>query len=217
MNKFFFISVLTLGMVFSFNVDLRCQKSNSVLLFIRDGSGDLDYTLRSEVGVMKEILEQSGFTVVIATVSGKPLTTDSIEVIPDLNLSNVKVADYAGVILPCMHAGASLESIDPEAVLMIKQAVLENIPIAVQHAAIMILAETGLLKGKQYAYHEEVSAHDFPNFEGSVYQGRGVVKDGNIITSGICPYLGEMMGIDDGTEQLTRFLIAAINEINRYF
>jgi putative intracellular protease/amidase len=174
----------------------------------------LNYTLRAEVGVMKQILEQSGFTVVIATVSGDPLETDSITVTPDLKLSNVRVMDYSGFILPCMHAGASLEEVDPQAVLMVKQAVLENKPIAVQHASIMTLAKANVLHGKQYAYHAEVSVDDNQNFERSVYRGKGVIRDGNIITSGICPYLGMLWEIEDGTEQLTRLLIATINEID---
>jgi putative intracellular protease/amidase len=213
MNKLLLIYVLTIGIVFSLNDDLHCQSSNQVLLFIRDGSGDLNYTLKAEVSVMKKILEQAGFTVVIASVSGEPLVTDSINITPDLKLGDVRVNDYLGFILPCMHAGASLEKVNPQAVLMVKQAVLDNKPIAVQHASIMTLALAEVLQGKQYTYHAEVNVNDYPNFKGSDYKGRGVIRDGNIITSGICPYLGMLWGIEDGTEQLTRLLIATINEI----
>jgi hypothetical protein len=45
-----------------------------------------------------------------------------------------------------------------------------------------------------------------------VYSGTGVVKDGNIITSGVCPYLEKLYGFEDGTELLTESLIIAISE-----
>lgn len=212
MKHLLFISFMTLGVIFSFNSKLHSQGSNKVLLFIRDGSGDLNYTLTAEVGVMKQILEQSGFTVILATVSGKPLSTDSAHVTPDLKLSDVRVADYSGFILPCMHAGASLEKVNPQAVRMVKEAILADKPIAVQHASIMTLARAGVLQGKQYTYHAEVDVNDFPDFKGSVYRGTGVVRDGNIITSGICPYLGKLWGIEDGTEELARSLIDTISE-----
>lgn len=211
-NKLLLIYILTIGMAFSIINELHCQRSNKVLLFIRDGSGDLSYTLKAEVGVMRQILEQSGFTVVIATVSGDPLVTDSINVKADLKLNDVRVMDYAGFILPCMHAGASSEKVNPQAIQMVKQAVLNNKPIAVQHASIMTLAMAEVLQGKNYTYHTEVNVDDYPNFEGSIYRGKGVVRDGNIITSGICPYFGMLWGIEDGTVQLTRLLIATINE-----
>ena len=50
--------LLVLGAVFSTNSDLHSQQSNKVLLFIRDGSGDLEFTLKTEVAVMKEMHER---------------------------------------------------------------------------------------------------------------------------------------------------------------
>jgi len=188
------------------------MKPEKVLLFIRDGSGDLNYTLKEEVGVMKEILEEAGFTVVVATISGLPLSTDSVQIIPDLKLSDVEIIDYSGIILPCMHAGASMEEVDPLAVKLVKEANLSNIPIAVQHASIMTLAKAGILKGKQYTYHKEVEADEFAGFEGSKYCGTGVVRDGNIITSGVCPYLEKLYGLEDGTQKLILTLIDIVNE-----
>lgn len=210
--KHVLLLIVTLGMVFSSNYELHSQESDKVLLFIRDGSGDLNYTLTAEVGVMKQILEQSGFTVVIATVSGEPLSTDSVHITPDLRVCDVIVPEYSGFILPCMHAGASLENVNPHAFIMVREAVLADKPVAVQHASIMTLAISGLLLGKQYTYHAEIDANDFPDFKGSVYRGTGVVRDGNIIISGVCPYLGKLMGIEEGTEELTRSLMDAIRE-----
>jgi hypothetical protein len=47
-------------------------------------------------------------------------------------------------------------------------------------------------------------------FEGAIYGGPGVVQDGNIITSGICPYLERVYGMQGGVVQLTQTFIKAI-------
>ena len=204
--------LISMGVFFLVNSELQSQESKKVLLFIRDGSGDLDYTLKAEVGVMKQMLEESGLTVVVATVSGQPLITESVHITPDLKLIDVKIADYSGYILPCMHAGASSENVNPQAVKMVKEVILADKPIAVQHAAIIILAKAGVLQGINYTFHAEVDIIEYPEFKGGVYSGTGVVKDGNIITSGVCPYLEKLYGFEDGTELLTESLIIAISE-----
>ena len=212
MKKLLLYSLISIGIFLSMNSEIQSQESEKVLLFIRDGSGDLDFTLKAEVGVMKQMLEQSGFKVVIATVSGQPLVTKSAHITPDLKLEDVEVKDYSGFILPCMHAGASSEKVNPQAIRMVKEVVLAEKPIAVQHAAIIILAKAGVLKGINYTFHAEVDTIDYPEFKGSVYIGTGVVRDGNIITSGVCPYLEKLWGLEDGTEPLTKSLIMAIKE-----
>ena len=204
--------LISMGVFFLVNSELQSQESKKVLLFIRDGSGDLDYTLKAEVGVMKQMLEESGLTVVVATVSGQPLITESVHITPDLKLIDVKIADYSGYILPCMHAGASSENVNPQAVKMVKEVILADKPIAVQHAAIIILAKAGVLQGINYTFHAEVDIIEYPEFKGGVYSGTGVVKDGNIITSGVCPYLEKLYGFEEGTESLTESLILAVNE-----
>jgi len=54
-----------------------------------------------------------------------------------------------------MHAGASLEMVNPQAVLMVKQAILENKPIAVQHAF-----EQGRLSQKQVLHFQRLYPED---------------------------------------------------------
>jgi len=210
MKHFLLYSLITMGFFFSGSSELQSQESKKVLLFIRDGSGDLDYTLKAEVGVMKQMLEESGLTVLLATVSGRPLITESAQVIPDLKLIDVNIADYSGFILPCMHAGVSSEAVNPQAVNMVKEVVLAGKPIAVQHAAIAILAKAGVLQGINYTFHAEVDTVKYPEFKGGVYSGTSVIKDGNIITSGVCPYLEVLYGLEDGTELLTESLIKVV-------
>ena len=189
-----------------------CTKDTpKVLLFIRgDGlkSYDLELMLTKEVGVMKEILEQSGFEVAVASVSGEPIVAGSTSLKPDLKLDEVSIADYAGFILPCMADSGSLA---PEAVTMVKKAAAEGKPVAAQFGSVMILARAGVLMGKKYAYYTEVDVNKLPEFKGGVYSGTGVIQDGNIITSAICPFWAREKELQDGNEELTRALIEAIS------
>ncbi len=184
------------------------QNAPKVLLFVRDGSPHLGYMLNKEVGTMKEILEQSGFKVTIATISGEVLKTDSISVTPHIKLGNVNIADYAGFILPCMAS----DSTHSETVSFIKEVVKQGKPIAAQLGSVVTLARAGVLQGKKFAFPEgkDINASMYPEFNGSIYSGKGVIQDGLIITSGICPWMAKMPGYQDGTDELTRALINTI-------
>jgi len=186
------------------------QNTPKVLLYIRgDGlkSYDLELMLTKEVGIMKEILEQSGLEVVVATVSGEPIMAGSASLKPDLKLDEVSISDYAGFILPCM---ADSGSIALEAVTMVKKAAAADKPVAAQFGSVNILARAGVLMGKKYSFYKEVDVNEFPEYKGGVYSGTGVIQDGNIITSAICPYYGKEEGLQDGTQELTRILIKVI-------
>ena len=210
MKRFLLYVCIPFTILFTVDTGLYSQESQKVLLYIRDGSGDLDYTLRNEVAVMKRMLEESGLEVMIATVSGQPLETDSVKVIPDVKMADVELSRYSGLIIPCMHAGATEP--DPDAIRLVREAVEDEKPVAVQHAAILILAKAGLIQGRKYTFHEELDKKQFPEFEASAYSGTGVVKDGDIITSGVCPYVGMLYDMEDGTELLSQIFIAAVKE-----
>jgi putative intracellular protease/amidase len=188
---------------------ISCAKSAPrVLMFIRNGSPDLEFMLRREVGVMKDVLERSGFKVTVATLDGRLLSAGPIRLQPDIKLSDVNVADYEGFIMPCMAAGtAGAENIPPESVALVKKAISAGKPFAAQLGAVNALALSGLLKGKRYAYEQEQSG---PGFEGAIYSGTGVVRDGLLLTSGMCPYMARERNMNDGTEQLATALAEAI-------
>ena len=61
---------------------------------------------------------------------------------------------------------------------------------------------------RKHAYYTEEWLETNPELEDGIYSGNGVVKDGNIMTSGICPYIAREQGPKDGTEALTQALIA---------
>jgi putative intracellular protease/amidase len=189
------------------------QNTPRVLLFMRDAkkSDDLEYMLKKEVFVMKDTLEKSGYKVVIATLDGSSVIAGSTTVKADLKLAQAKVADYAGFILPCLAVPSypAPPEVSPEAIALVKNAVSAGMPVAAQTGSLWTLAEAGLLKGKKYAY---AFAEKSPHFEGATFAGTGVVRDGLIITSGICPYMALKTKANDGTEQLALALVAAMKD-----
>jgi putative intracellular protease/amidase len=202
MKRFLIVIALTILVV-------SCAKNTPrVLLFIRNGSPDLEFMLRREVGVMKDVLERSDFRVTVSTVDGKLLSAGAIRLQPDIKLSDVNVADYEGFIMPCMAAGTvGGENVPPEAVALVKKIISAGKPVAAQLGAVSILAQSGLLKGKRYANYQELQV---PFFEGAIYSGTGVVRDGLFLTSGMCPYMARARNTNDGTEQLATALVEAI-------
>jgi putative intracellular protease/amidase len=196
------LSLLTLFMTFTSISKLHSQESSKVLLIIRDGSVELEFMLKEEVGVMKETLEAAGFKVDIATLTGEPISAGSVKLKPDLKLNDVSVMDYDGFILPCM---ATVSPIPDEVIMLVKG--VTSKPIAAQLGSVQILAKAGLLEGKKYA---SAIKFDDPYFEGSVLTGTGVVKDGNIITSGVCPFMATRDEMEDGTKELSIALVKAI-------
>lgn len=179
-----------------------CATEPRILLYTREGSGDLEFMLNDEVEVMMSMLNEAGLRVVVATLYEEPFYGASDTFKPDLLLKDVKVSKYAGFLLPCMAAGQP-GIIESQAVEMVKQAAAQGKPIAAQHGSIHTLARAGLLAGKRYAMGLAV----FPE---GIYSGTGVVQDGVVITSGICPELARETGKPDGTAELTRKLIAAV-------
>lgn len=183
------------------------RDSSKVLLFIREGSMDLESMLRDEVRVIEATLEEAGFRVEIATITGAPMSAGSAALKPGLKTADVAMAEYAGFILPCMAVNDYEVQPDAEAVALVKEAVALGIPVAAQLGSTRTLAKAGVLNGKKYASALEF---DDPYFAGSIFSGMGIVKDGDIITSGICPYMASNEGIKDGTKDLTLALINTI-------
>jgi len=161
------------------------------------------------------MLENAKFKVVAATTDGLPIKGSTLTLTPDLKLSDVKVDDYVGVIIPCFGAGGALPftQVSPIAVSITKQAVIQGKPVAVSDASIIILAEAGVLVGKRYGYSIDplaIGRRPDDRFTGAIYSGTGVVQDGNIITCGVCPLVSAAYGLSDGTAELTQAFITAL-------
>lgn len=100
--------------------------------------------------------------------------------------------------------------IAPGAVDMVSEAAAAGKIVAAQLNSILTLTEAGLLEGKRYAFGAEMDVSQYPLLEGATYSGNGVVRDGNILTSGICPYMARRRGVPDRTEELAQALADAI-------
>ncbi|UCG88381.1 MAG: DJ-1/PfpI family protein, partial [Gemmatimonadota bacterium] len=149
-----------------------------VLLFMpEDSSADLEYMLDKEAGVMKNLLEEAGFEVVVASATGQPFVAGETTLVPDSKITEVNAADIAGIIMPCM-AAATPGELPPELTTMIQDAAAAGKPIAAQFGGIQRLAKTGVLAGKRVAFIAEYVEGD-PVFEDAVYSGtHAVVEDG---------------------------------------
>lgn len=197
-------SVLFLVVLFSCYISYY-QDANKVLVFIKEESSQLEYMLANEVLKMNEMLEESGFEVTTATVSGKELNTGSVSLTPDLRLDHVNIDDYDGFIIPCMVVDITT----PETVNFVKSIAKQDKPIAAQVASVYLLAEAGVLEGKKYALYSDQS--DKSDFKGSVYGGNGVVQDGKVITSGGCPWSAHKNRGKDRTAELTQSFMDILN------
>ena len=198
-------------MFFLISILISCKREiPKVLLFIKDNSVELGYMLTHEVGKMRELLKQSGFEVTIATISGEVLKADSVTVTPNIKLSEVNINEYSGFIMPCMAPNDSIVTLGE--INFVKKVVNEGKTIAAQTGAVLILAKAGVLIGKKFAFpkNDMDNPDMYPEFKSGIYSGNGVVQDGNIITSGICPMMAKLTGGQDGTAELTQKLIQEI-------
>lgn len=186
-------------------------ESDRIFMFVRDGSRDLDLMLNEEIGVMRQMLEEAGYTVDIATPADLPMVADSGTLKPTVMLKDVDLSNYAGVVLPCMAPASGFGV--PEAVTeLTREAVELGLPIAASRGSVETLAEVGGLIDRRYAFASKVDLTERPQFSGGRFEGLGVVRDGNISTAGICPLAARSTGEPDGTTDLMLQFIASLKE-----
>jgi putative intracellular protease/amidase len=218
MKRYIIVAMILVSMVLCVAL-VHAEPGPKVLLIPREGASvNPELMLTKEVGVMVAMLEKAGFEVVVATVFGMPIEARTTTLRPDLKLADVKVDDYAGFILACMAVGGCVGVTQPaEAVAIVKQAVAQGKPVAAQLGAVCVLAEAGVLKGKRFAFINDPldtnrSSGKNVRFTGAIYSGTGVVKDGNIITSGVCPTMAGWYSLPDGTVELSNALITELKK-----
>jgi putative intracellular protease/amidase len=119
-------------------------------------------------------------------VDEKTFNIDAGKIEKLMRLSEVKLDDYVGVIIPCMGGEDGVAS--PRMVTTVKGVLAKGKPIAASYGAIVVLAKAGVLKGRKFAHMIDPSDpyfkdyFDMTDFEGATYSGPGVVQDGKIIT-----------------------------------
>jgi putative intracellular protease/amidase len=213
----FIIVVIIAGSIL-FSLQAFGQSGRKVLLIPREGySTDLDLMIEKEVGVMTSLLKKAGYEVDIATPSGKSILGSYQKIEKVARLSEINLDNYSGVMLACM-AMALRSPVSPEVVAVVKKALADGKPVAAAANSNIILAEAGLLKGKKYARFADPLVEPEPGwpdpdprFKGAIYSGKGVVQDGQIITSAVCPALSSVTVMQDGTAELTQKFIAMLN------
>ena len=212
------VGLLFVTGVFSFTSQVYGQGAKKVLMIPREGfSTDLDLMIKMEVGVMTILLKRAGFEWDIATTSGQPILGPTQKIEKVARLSEIKLDNYVGVIMPCMAVGMFPgPPVSPETVAIVKKSLSDGKPVAAAANASIILAEAGLLKGKKYTFATDPlkptgqwTRTDL-RFEGAIYSGPGVIQDGKIITSGICPNLERVLAMPNGTIELTHKFIALL-------
>jgi len=213
-------NIFSLALCFSpIQSEAVAQDTQKVLIIPREGySQDLDLMISKELNVMVAIVKEAGYQTTIATTSGMDIISPTTTIKPDLILSAVKIDDYAGIIMPCMAVGMYPgPPVSQETVSIVKQALTAGKPVAASVGSVIILAEAGILKGKEYAYAgnplETTAIRTITDsrFAGGVYKGVGVVQDGNIITSGACPYLAKRFNLRDCTTEITNAFVASLS------
>jgi len=186
--------------------------AKKVFMYVPDGSRDLELMLAQEVGVMLQVLEEAGYPVDIATADDQAMSSDSMTLAPTKKLADVDIDEYAGVILPCMAPPLFETRIPAEVAELLEEAVARKMPIAASRGSVVALARAGGLKGRKYSFAGPVDTSEHPEFAGGTYLGTGVVRDGNISTSAICPLAAKALGEADKTAELTQSFIACLAE-----
>jgi len=204
------LSLVALACISLFTIESLGAQGEEVLLVVKEGTyADLEFVLENEVGVMAKMLEEAGLVVVVATPSGDPLVAGDTTLTPDLALADAHMADYAGLIMPCMAVELAEPDL-PEAQRLIREAVESGKPVAAQLGSVVTLARAGVLDGKKIAYAEEFLP-GVSELEGYQFGGQGVVDEGNIVMGGVCPYAAREHGLEDTTPALTKAFVAKVS------
>jgi putative intracellular protease/amidase len=181
------------------------KKGGKVLIILseRKGVSGSQY-MDDEAIIMKNILDEAGFKVEMASVSGQNYHHRSGTLYKSISkLSDLKTDDYVGFVFPCMRKGQNIVVL-PEEASLAKRAAAEGKPIAAQHKGVVVLAEAGILSGRRYSFWSENNYEVIhQRFFGAIYGGKSVVRDGNIITSSYCPHWGYL---DQTAELITAFI-----------
>lgn len=163
--------------------DAEPLASQRILIMATDGFE------QSELEVPLERLQDAGADVDIASLKLGDITGwdgddwgDEIEV--DLKIGDVKVDDYAALVLPGGQINPDLLRVDADAVALIGAFDKAGKPVAAICHAPWLLIEAGLAKGKRLTSYKSIKT-DVTN-AGAEFVDEAVVVDGHIITSR-CP------------------------------
>jgi putative intracellular protease/amidase len=186
------------------------QDKPVVLLIARGdavyGATALERGIDKEANVIIRKLNEQGYAVEVATEDGKDLQAGGSKLKVDEKLADVKVTRYAGVIIPCMNN----TTVPASAVKIVQDMHGRGVPVAAQNGGVLILGAAGVLKERNYAISDDLKWD--PTVQNGVLKGVGVVQDGDILTSGVCPAQAMKTGLKDGTDELVTTFAAMLKK-----
>ncbi|ODU40594.1 MAG: 4-methyl-5(B-hydroxyethyl)-thiazole monophosphate biosynthesis protein [Thiobacillus sp. SCN 63-374] len=145
-----------------------------VLVPLADGCEEL------EAVTIIDLLRRAGIEVVSAGLKpGVVKASRGVQLVPDLTLDSALQDDYDMVVLPGGMPGAAHLKADPRILRLLKDMAAAGKYTAAICAAPMVLAEAGVLEGRQ--------ATSYPGFldglPGVTVSAAAVVRDGKVLTS----------------------------------
>ena len=145
-----------------------------VLVPLADGCEEL------EAVTIIDLLRRAGIEVVSAGLKpGVVKASRGVQLVPDLTLDSALQDDYDMVVLPGGMPGAAHLKSDPRILRLLKDMAAAGKYTAAICAAPMVLAEAGVLEGRQ--------ATSYPGFldglPGVTVSAAAVVRDGKVLTS----------------------------------
>lgn len=146
----------------------------TVLVPLADGCEEI------EAVTIIDLLRRAGITVVVAGLKAGIVTASrGVQLMPDVTLDEALQHEYDMVVLPGGMPGAANLKADARIITLLKKMAAAGKYTAALCAAPMVLAEAGLLDGKQ--------ATSYPGFldaiPGVMLSTAAVVQDGNVLTS----------------------------------
>lgn len=145
-----------------------------VLVPLADGCEEL------EAVTIIDLLRRAGIEVVSAGLNpGVVKASRGVQLVPDMTLDGALQDDYDMVVLPGGMPGAAHLKSDPRILQLLKDMAAAEKYTAAICAAPMVLAEAGVLEGRQ--------ATSYPGFldalPGVTVSAAAVVQDGKVLTS----------------------------------
>jgi 4-methyl-5(b-hydroxyethyl)-thiazole monophosphate biosynthesis len=127
-----------------------------------------------------DILRRAGIEVSLAGLrTGQVISARNLNIIPDISIDAVKIDEFDMIILPGGQPGTNNLDADKRIKKLLKEFNSANKLIGAICAATTILANAGIINGRQVTSYPSYSSQ----LDGAKYEDKTVVTDGNIITS----------------------------------
>ncbi len=168
------------------------------------GEAGVKVGIDQEANVMIGKLNAFGYAVDVASDDGKDIQAGGSTLKVDKKLADVDSSRYVGVIIPCMTAGWP----PSDAVRIVSEMQSRNRPVAAQNGGVFVLDAAGALEGRNYAAGRDIQKY----VKHGALKGEGVVRDGDIVTSGVCPFAAQSFGVKDGTDELVTTFVSMLKE-----